>query len=762
MVGKKRQLPNPPSNLGSTVSTTASQGTQGLFGSGSGLLSSLTGGNPIQSAGTIVNGLSDPTATVDGLLGSTGLGSIGQVGSNLLGGNVSGLQGVLNGLPMVGGLTGQVGNVGGVVGAATGSLGIPGVSGLTRLLGNGGNGVQGLVNGIPIVGGLGGGSGLQSSLNGLPLVGGVVGGLGNGGLQSTLNGIPIVGGLVGSLANGENAAQQVGQVVNSQSGTTGSLAQQTQQTLQYAAGQGQGQMPSLGSIQGTIQSAPSIVGNLGAGKYLLSTGQILSLPTTGLDHLTGATNGAGHLLGDLTGSGQLGSAVSGLQGQLQHNQQVQQVQQTQQGLPNPLNGVTSSTIQPNGLVQGTLDSGKLVDLNGSLVPLSQAQTILHAAGYDDSALSSLFGTTNLNSDPSTSESTGPSVDSAVVREDGENVNGNKPLDPSFGGNGTVQGDEHLTPAQAFQASDPDYNFNSTIPFNSTDNSTIPADPAEDKSSPVKQDSNPVRRWWNRNRRSRTEDRESLLALDERDEDLLECEEGEEDGMKGKRGYENPYPLYRYRDDDGAFDLIANSMGRVEEVPLSSSAVIPTPTSLPFSIVSSSSIPASSTGSNGLPPSSSPSSAITPTSTSSAVTEDPTIDALGRERKDWQRPTDPTLLTSHSSPSSESQGDDGTLSKLSDGLDKPRKGWTRPPFSSYHPTPTPTPSPTSFPSNSAHRDWDDVSSADWTSTSYSSYVPAPTPTAAPGGSTDADGSVEGYEWDSEGPWGDWVSGNQQAN
>jgi hypothetical protein len=219
---------------------------------------------------------------------------------------VTGTVGAVTGA--AGGLLG--GDAGGLLGGLTGSNGL--VGGLT-----GNNGVLG-----GLTGGLTGGSGL---------VGGLLNGVGAGGtlqgVAGTVSGLPIVGKLAGGLLG--NLQVDPSTIVNT-AGNTGT-------PLDGATGQ----------AMSATAAVPSLVANLGGGKYLLSSGQVLQLGN--LDNL--GLGAVGGLVGGATSGGAQGAlgGLGGIVGGLPGGDAVKGV----------LNGVTG-----NGAVGGL--TGQLGGLTGQL------------------------------------------------------------------------------------------------------------------------------------------------------------------------------------------------------------------------------------------------------------------------------------------------------------------------------------------------------------------------------------------------------------
>lgn len=647
----------------------------GLFGSATGLLGSLTGGNPAQGVMGTVGGLvKNPTGALDGL----GLGGA----TGIVGSTVGQAQGVLNGLPLVGGL---VGNVGGTVN------GLPVVGGLVGGLTGGGGasgGLSGTLNGLPLVGGLTGGltgdGGLSGTLNGLPIVGGLTGGL-TGGLGGTINGHPVVGGLVGGLGGTVNGLPVVGGLVGGLTnggainlgadplGAAGSAATHNIPNAQGVAGTIQQANGAVGSAQQQVTTAgvPTLLANLGDGRYLLSNGQVLSLGNLGnLSNLGGVAGGVASQLGNL-GAG-AGGLVGGLTGQ------AQGIPGTVGGLANaqqPLDTARSalgglSGIGPDGLAQ--VDSGKFVNIAGQLYPLDQARQILHQQGLDLP-----YGSYTADLSPA-----GEAYDE--------------------GNSDSTGSGEHITPAQAFQASDPNSNgtyssnpnpANSPIPDQGS-NSTIPAPETDGAATNTLLASIPKgfeeedEPWsdadiendgrWEQLQHGVWEDQPTASTA-------KSASAGEEAKGKGVGGYANPFPEYRYTSDEGALDLVAGLLG----------APRPTPSASGTSTSSASTSASASASSSGTSP-----------------------DGSGVSGLEW-------------------------IGKQRQGWGKAGMGYNRPPqasSSTYAPG-------TLYPSATAS---DGAEGGEWTS------YPAPSATAAPAAPSAPaqEGEGEG-EWEDD-TWGEWVS------
>jgi hypothetical protein len=184
--------------------------------------------------------------------------------------------------------------------------------------------------------------------------------------------------------------------------------------------------------------------------------------------------------------------------------------------------------------------GKFVNIGGQLVPLDQARQILHAQGLD--GLLAQY----------TAEPAGEAYDEGTTTGDG--------------GTG-----DHITPAQAFQAADPNGNgttwapepTNSTTPTDSGDASTPSAPPTNtfiaSSNTLIDEEEEP---WSNAD----LENDGRWSNLDRPGTGM-----GESAGKGTGGGYENPYPGYRYAEGNNALDLIAGSMGGHLAAPPSLSA-----------------------------------------------------------------------------------------------------------------------------------------------------------------------------------------------
>jgi hypothetical protein len=206
-----------------------------------------------------------------------------------------------------------------------------------------------------------------------------------------------------------------------------------------------------------------------------------------------------------------------------------------------------------------------VNLGGQLVPLEQAQQILANAGVN--------GIGSYASDPAFDNGNSTSNSTEPLSEDDEN---------------------HQTPAEAFQAADPNANSTGSDPDTAdAETQSLLAADAGERWEPV-----------NGNDSKANSDAESAGSPWDFDSRLDNAAQSVDNG------YQNPYPEYRYAGNEDALDLIINAMGGTKLAP---------------------------TGSTAPSPSLAPSDQPTGTTADGAITSN-AYDLRAKEQKGWERPS----------------------------------------------------------------------------------------------------------------------------